>query len=333
MKAHKPGQTRPDQTNSTPASMPDRTPIARLLACQTGTTRCVGIDAETSAVTVTGGISACPSCCLESLHAVWVLCCAVEVGLAQPTALSSAPPDFGLRDLDGASPIIVQAPGDDGLSINSSRRTVGLLDLFVRVKLDALDKHLFFLCLDLLDRSLGAERRVEALAHRLNHLAEPVEVERVERQVGGQVCSRKPKRHCLLVRCEAHYLARRGVGRSARLRQGAVDVIEDADGGVGTPAEAGGEKCPDEEEAVVELEFGPGQVELVAKPVDVEKRTRELVKDKGRCVVVDKWTLLTVSNWPTSITSVEQQIRTKPKLKTASALTACASNPSPNSLT
>lgn len=73
---------------------------------------------------------------------------------------------------------------------------------------------------------------------------------------------------------------------------GAVDIVEDVEGLVAAPAEAGAEEGAEQDEAVVELDLGAGHVELVAEPVDVEKGRGELVEDEGRSVVVDEGTLV-----------------------------------------
>ena len=69
--------------------------------------------------------------------------------------------------------------------------------------------------------------------------------------------------------------------------EGAGDVGEDTGGVVDAPEEAGGEEGGDEEDAVVELEGGAGEAELVEEPVDVEEGGGELVEDEGRGVEVE----------------------------------------------
>ena len=72
---------------------------------------------------------------------------------------------------------------------------------------------------------------------------------------------------------------------------GAVYVVENADRLIGAPAQTAAEEGTEQHDAVVELDFGTGHVELVAEPVDVEKGRRELVKDEGWGVKVDKGSL------------------------------------------
>lgn len=67
-----------------------------------------------------------------------------------------------------------------------------------------------------------------------------------------------------------------------------VDVGEDADGLIRSPYQAGAEKGRDEDDSVVELQVGASHVELIAIPVDVEKRRGEFVQDENWRVVVHK---------------------------------------------
>lgn len=69
------------------------------------------------------------------------------------------------------------------------------------------------------------------------------------------------------------------------------DVLVDAEGLVGAPDEAAREEDKEEEDAVVELEAGAGEVEFVEEPVDVEEGGGELVEDKGWGVEVDEGAL------------------------------------------
>lgn len=57
---------------------------------------------------------------------------------------------------------------------------------------------------------------------------------------------------------------------------------------VSTPDEAARKKCGEESEAVVELNFGAGEVELVAEPVDIEEWGGEFEEDEGWGIEVDK---------------------------------------------
>lgn len=72
---------------------------------------------------------------------------------------------------------------------------------------------------------------------------------------------------------------------------GGPDILVHSDGLVGAPDEAAGEEDEEEEEAVVQLEAGAGEIELVEEPVDVEERRGELVEDEGRGVEVDEGAL------------------------------------------
>ena len=154
-----------------------------------------------------------------------------------------------------------------------------------------------------LDAQLLPLHGPESLLDGLDHLPEPVEVQRVQHDVAAQVRARQPDGDDAIA-LEAQDL---GMGFEVRSGGGGVccengedaggmdggpDVLINADGLVGAPDEAAGEKGREQDEPVVELDAGAGQVELVAKPVDVEEGGGELVEDEGGSVEVDKGTLL-----------------------------------------
>ena len=51
--------------------------------------------------------------------------------------------------------------------------------------------------------------------------------------------------------------------------EGLPDVLVDADGLVGAPDEAAAEEGGEQDDAVVPLVFGAGEVKLIEEPVDV----------------------------------------------------------------
>ena len=73
--------------------------------------------------------------------------------------------------------------------------------------------------------------------------------------------------------------------------EGAPDVLIDAEGGVGSPDETAAGEGGDKEHAIVPLEFGAGELELVEEPVDVEEGRGELIEDEYGAVVVEIWSL------------------------------------------
>lgn len=119
---------------------------------------------------------------------------------------------------------------------------------------------------------LGASRPkgwIKALAQRLDHLAEPEPVEPVEREVRCEVCGGEPQRDSLaLCKCEdvvleAYVANDGGAVQLARLYVDerdcaggvcAIHVGEDAEGVVCAPAEAAGEECEEEDDAIYELD-------------------------------------------------------------------------------
>ena len=73
--------------------------------------------------------------------------------------------------------------------------------------------------------------------------------------------------------------------------EGAPDVLVDAEGGVSSPDETAAGESGEEEHAIVPLELGAGELELVEKPVDVQERGGKLVEDEYGAVVVKVWSL------------------------------------------
>lgn len=151
---------------------------------------------------------------------------------------------------------------------------------------------------ELLGRGVGGRR--EAPANGGDHLEEPVEVEEVEDAVAGEVGDAEPGGDGGGGRGEAEDVGEGfgavgggggEVGEGRVRAEGGVDVGEDLVGLVGAVDEAGGEEGEEEGEAVVELELGPGEAELVAEPVDVEEGGGELPEDEDGGVVVDEGSL------------------------------------------
>jgi hypothetical protein len=149
----------------------------------------------------------------------------------------------------------------------------------------------------------GAKRRWEAGADCLDHLGEPEEVEQVERDVRRQVRGTEPERQVAglheggglakwvvevaMVR-ELGHLVHEVLRCGVALVDSPVDVVEDQYTAVVTPNNATAEEGRGEERAVDSLVDGTGQVELVAEPVDVQKRTRKLVQEEDGRIVVEE---------------------------------------------
>lgn len=75
------------------------------------------------------------------------------------------------------------------------------------------------------------------------------------------------------------------------LVQNVPNVLKDAPGLVGAPAETGAEEGDEQHDAVVPLQGAAREVELVAEPVHVKEWGRKLVEDEDWAVVVDEWSL------------------------------------------
>lgn len=141
--------------------------------------------------------------------------------------------------------------------------------------------------------------RLEALLDGIDHLEEPVPVERVEHQVAGYIDAGEPDRHWAGAAGEEHEVGV-GVRGGGRVGEGGGDVlgggaavdgvphVDVDDGGLpGAPDEAAAEEGDEQGDAVVKLGFGARHVELVEEPVDVEEGGGELVEDEDGRVVVE----------------------------------------------
>lgn len=184
--------------------------------------------------------------------------------------------------------------GDGTLGLFSPSRPGGLL---LRRRTDSFQ----LLLLGRLHLLLGHK----PLAHRRDHLEEPVPVERVERQVASDIKPSKPLWHGLGLGGEEHHVLGVDDGRSGvvvgldvfgrgRVVHSLPHVLVDDGGLPGAPDQTTGEEGDEEGDAIVELHAGSGHVELVAEPVDIEEGGRELVEDEGRGVEVEEGSLLTV---------------------------------------
>lgn len=132
------------------------------------------------------------------------------------------------------------------------------------------------------------------LPDRLDHLAKPVEIERIQHHITPQIDATQPCRHVRTSRVFHDLIA----DTPCLLQHaGVVDVERgpdigiDAEGLVGAPHEATAKEGGEEEDTVVPLGLGAGHVEFVEEPVEVEKRGGELVEDECRAVEIDKGSL------------------------------------------
>lgn len=135
-------------------------------------------------------------------------------------------------------------------------------------------------------------RGSKSFLDRLDHLAEPVEVERVQHHVAPEVGTCKPHGHAALLG-ESHDVGRGPIGGTlacgeAGMMQAGPHVLVDAHRLIGAPQETAREEGGEQEDAVVPLGAGARHVQFVKEPVHVEERGRELVENKGRAVEVDK---------------------------------------------
>lgn len=143
--------------------------------------------------------------------------------------------------------------------------------------------------------------RLEALADSLDHLAEPVKVERVEHNVASQVDGRHPERQrasflgvhhdvlstgqLLVGRRNGHVLSVRGS------EEGVINVIPNHGGLADAPDQTGREEGEEQDDAIVELDLSSGQTQLVAEPMNVEEGGRQLVEDEDGGIVVQEGSL------------------------------------------
>lgn len=126
---------------------------------------------------------------------------------------------------------------------------------------------------------------------------------------------------------------RRADGDERATANGAKDIEEDAQGGVGAPDEAAAEEGREEDDAIGELEIGAGEGELVEEPVDVEEGRRELVEDECGRVEVEEGSLQIPPSQTFVVVGRARSRLTNPNANTVSAEVACASMPHPNKST
>lgn len=141
-------------------------------------------------------------------------------------------------------------------------------------------------------RGALGRRTSESLLDRLDHLAEPVKVERVQHHVAAEIGACEPHGHTAFLG-EAHDVRRRQVicafaRGKAGIMQASPYILVDAHRLIGAPQEAAREERGKQNDAVIPLSAGARHVQFVEEPVHVEKGGREFVEDKGRAVEVDK---------------------------------------------
>lgn len=142
-------------------------------------------------------------------------------------------------------------------------------------------------------------------SHSFHHLAKPVKVQQTECRVTGQVyddqphgqvsefaTSHAPNSRSTRVPLTLAVLQHSSHGAGRRPSQGSVDVRVDENGLVCAPYYAAAKESDEQRDAVVELNAGAGQAQLVAKPVDVQEGSREFVKNERKAVVISKGPLL-----------------------------------------
>lgn len=113
-------------------------------------------------------------------------------------------------------------------------------------------------------------------------------------KVGAEISDSQPERNDATVFANEaeHFVIR--VADSILQATGhvsAVNVRKDDDRVVGAPDETAEKEGAEQEDAVVELEAGSGEVELVAEPVDIQEWRGKLVQDECWRVEVDEWSL------------------------------------------
>lgn len=121
----------------------------------------------------------------------------------------------------------------------------------------------------------------KSLLDSLNHLPEPVKIERVQHDIAAQIHARKPRRHHHFPG-KAHQfipipnwleppLSPQVSGGGRVVVQADPDVLIYSDGLVGAPEQAAAEEAREEEQAIVPLVDGTGHVQFVEEPVEVKE--------------------------------------------------------------
>jgi hypothetical protein len=121
------------------------------------------------------------------------------------------------------------------------------------------------------------------------------------------------------------------VRRIVRQLDGAQNVANHVEAKVRSICQSRAKESNEEEDAIYELDDSARHFQLVAEPMNVEERRRQLVQNERRGVVVDKWSLPTASVNVTAPIESSFFVRlTNPAEYTSSDEIACASIPNPN---
>lgn len=137
---------------------------------------------------------------------------------------------------------------------------------------------------------------VESLADGVDHLEEPVKVQRVQGHIAADVDRRQPYGYRVLRGHELHGfgIPGRDIGLLGRYEVGppvntGPDIAIEEDRLIGAPHQTAREEGGDQHEAVVELSARTSHAELVKEPVDIEEGRGQLPQDKVAAIEIDKW--------------------------------------------
>ena len=145
-------------------------------------------------------------------------------------------------------------------------------------------------------------RLPEPAPHSLNHLAKPVEIERIQHDITDQIDRRQPAWYDVICRIAHHFvrLAQRleppceDQFMSSRCWlevQPRPDVLIHPDTLVCTPQQPTAEERDEEYDAIIPLRLRARHLQLVEEPVHVEEGRGDLIEDERRAVEIDKRSL------------------------------------------
>ncbi len=118
-------------------------------------------------------------------------------------------------------------------------------------------------------------RLFEPLSQCRNYFPEPIKVQNAQRRIADNVRHSEPRRY----------------RQASRRLERSPDVLIHPNALIGAPNQSTSPERRDERDAIDELCRRASHVELIHKPMNVEKRRRQLVENEVQAVIIAKWPL------------------------------------------
>ncbi len=158
-------------------------------------------------------------------------------------------------------------------------------------------------------------RLFEPLSQCRDYFPEPIKVQDAQRRIADNIRHGEPRRY----------------RQASRRLEGRPDVLIHPHALIGAPNQSTSPECRDERDAIDELCRRASHAELIHKPMNIEKRRRQLVENEVQAVIIAKWPLGACQPSPSHPRSQypTNWALTNPNNDTANALTACINAPGP----